>query len=74
VIPPGESFVGMEASKGNLGYYLISDGSTTSYRTRVRTPSFAHIQMVPFMSRGLMIPDLIAILAAVDFVLADVDR
>jgi NADH-quinone oxidoreductase subunit C/D len=74
VIPPGESFVGMESSKGNMGFYLISDGGTTSYRTRVRTPSFPHLQMVPFMSRGLMIPDLIAILAAVDFVLADVDR
>ncbi len=74
VIPPGESFFGVEATKGNNGYYLISDGGTTSYRTRIRAPSFPHIQMVPYVSRGLMVPDLIAILGSIDFVLADVDR
>jgi NADH-quinone oxidoreductase subunit C/D len=74
VIPAGEAFVGIEATKGNNGYYLISDGSIHSYRTRIRTPSFAHIQMVPLLSCGLMVPDLLAILGAVDFVLADVDR
>jgi NADH-quinone oxidoreductase subunit C/D len=74
VIPPGEAFFGVEATKGNNGYYLISDGSTTSYRTRIRTPSFAHMQMVPSISRGLMVADLLAILGSVDFVLADIDR
>jgi NADH-quinone oxidoreductase subunit C/D len=74
VIPPGEAFFGIEACKGNNGYYLISDGSTMSYRTRIRTPSFAHMQMVPKISRGLMIADLMAILGSVDFVLADIDR
>jgi len=74
VIPPGEAFVGIEATKGNNGYYLISDGSIHSYRTRIRTPSFPHIQMVPILSCGLMVPDLLAILGAVDFVMADVDR
>ncbi len=73
-IPPGEAFFGIEATKGNNGYYLISDGGTTSYRTRVRTPSFAHMQMVPKISRGLTVADLIAILGSVDFVLADIDR
>ncbi|MFA7095829.1 MAG: NADH-quinone oxidoreductase subunit C/D [Gammaproteobacteria bacterium] len=74
VIPPGEAAVGVEATKGNNTYYLISDGGTMSYRTRIRTPSFPHLQMIPLICRGLMVPDLIAILGSIDFVMADVDR
>jgi NADH-quinone oxidoreductase subunit C/D len=74
VIPPGEASMRTEDAKGNHSYYLVSDGSTSSYRTRIRTPSFPHIQMVPQMCRGMMIPDLTAILGSIDFVLADVDR
>jgi NADH-quinone oxidoreductase subunit C/D len=74
VIPPGEAFCGVEATKGNNGYYLISDGNTVSYRTRIRTPSFPHIQFVPTISTGYTIPDLMAILGSTDYVLSDVDR
>jgi len=74
VIPPGEALGAIEATKGNNGYYLVSDGGTTSYRTRIRAPSFAHMQVLPVMTRGFMIPDLIANLGSIDFVLADVDR
>jgi len=74
VIPPDEVTVSIEATKGINSYYLVSDGSGGSYRTRIRTPSFAHLQMIPAISNGFMVADLIAIIASIDFVMADVDR
>jgi NADH-quinone oxidoreductase subunit C/D len=74
VVPPGEALGVIDAVKGVTGYYLISDGGNGSYRTRIRTPSFAHMQMLPQLCRGLMIPDLLAILGSLDYVLSDVDR
>jgi NADH-quinone oxidoreductase subunit C/D len=74
VISPGECCTMVEATKGVNSYYLVSDGGTSSYRTRIRTPSFPHLQMIPLISRGFMIADLITILASIDFVMADVDR
>jgi NADH-quinone oxidoreductase subunit C/D len=74
VMPAGEVLGAIESSKGNNGYYLVSDGGVMSYRTRIRTPSFADLQMLPFICRGRLIPDLLAILGAMDYVLSDVDR
>ncbi len=74
VVPPGESTRMVEAPKGCNAYYLVSDGNTVSYRTRIRTPSFAHLQMIPLITRGYAIADLLATLGSIDFVLADVDR
>jgi NADH-quinone oxidoreductase subunit C/D len=74
VIPPGEAISAIESAKGNYGYYLISDGSTAAYRARIRTPSFPHLQMIPMISRGFLISDLLAILGSIDFVMGDVDR
>jgi len=74
VMPANESCQLIEATKGINSYYLTSDGSTMSYRTRIRTPSFAHLQQIPYVIKGAMIPDLIMMLATIDFVMADVDR
>jgi len=74
VIPEGEALGTIEAAKGNNGYFLVSDGGTISYRTRIRSPSFPHMQMLPALCRGRMVPDLFAVLGAMDYVLADVDR
>ena len=73
-IPPGEAMVPAESMRGATGYYAVSDGGTGAYRLHIRTPSFAHLQVLPQMTVGLGVPDLIAILGSIDFVMADVDR
>jgi NADH-quinone oxidoreductase subunit C/D len=74
VIPAGEAMSCIEATKGANSYYAISDGNTSPYRMRVRTPSFPHMQMVPYISKGYTVADLLSILGAMDYVLADIDR
>ncbi|PHX37629.1 NADH:ubiquinone oxidoreductase [Pseudomonas sp. NZIPFR-PS5] len=74
VMPANESFQMIEATKGINSYYLTSDGGTMSYRTRIRTPSYPHLQQIPSVIKGSMVADLIAYLGSIDFVMADVDR
>ena len=70
----GEVYVRTETPKGELGYYVVADGTTSPYRVKVRPPCFVNLSVLPAMCRGAMISDVIAILGSIDIVLGEVDR
>ncbi|WP_096203609.1 NADH dehydrogenase (quinone) subunit D [Candidatus Methanoperedens nitratireducens] len=72
--PVGEAYSRIEAPKGELGFYVVSDGTTKPYRVKIRSPSFCNLTAIPKMVVGLKIPDLIAAFGTIDVVLGDVDR
>ncbi len=69
-----EIYIRTESPRGELGFYIISDGSTTPYRVKARSPAFVNLSVLPEISRGAMIADLVAIVGSVDIVLGEVDR
>jgi NADH-quinone oxidoreductase subunit D len=72
--PVGEVYHSIEAPKGELGYFIVSDGSTQPYRVRVRPPSLVNLQALDVMCRGAMVADVIAVIGTLDIVLGEVDR
>lgn len=72
--PRGETYFAIESSKGELGAYLISDGSEYPWRVKLRSPSFVNLQMLPELLRGYKMSDVVAIIGSIDFVMGDVDR
>jgi NADH-quinone oxidoreductase subunit D len=72
--PVGEIYHSIEAPKGILGYYIVSDGTTQPYRVRIRPPSFVNLQALDKMVRGHLVADVVAIIGTLDIVLGEVDR
>ncbi|MFI5112597.1 MAG: NADH-quinone oxidoreductase subunit D, partial [Terriglobales bacterium] len=73
-VPPGEVYVATESPRGELGFYMVSDGTPKPYRVHVRAPSFANLQTLPKMCEGRLIADVVAAIGSIDIVLGDVDR
>jgi NADH-quinone oxidoreductase subunit D len=73
-VPEGEAYVETENPLGAMGYYVISKGDIGPFRLKIRTPSFNNISVVPWVLRGVYVPDIIAILASLYFILGDIDR
>ncbi len=72
--PKGEVFVRTESPKGELGFYIVSDGSAKPYRMHVRAPSFANLEALPLMTDGHFLSDVVAAIGSIDIVLGEVDR
>lgn len=72
--PAGEAYGRIESPKGELGFYLVSDGSTRPYRYKIRSPTFINLTVLPEIAKGHRIPDLVVILGSIDINLGEVDR
>ncbi len=73
-VPAGEVYQCIESPRGEIGYYIVSDGTSKPYRVHMRTPSFGNLQALPTLLKGILIADSIAALGSMDFVLGDTDR
>jgi NADH-quinone oxidoreductase subunit D len=72
--PKGSVYVATESPRGELGVFLESDGGPKPYRCHWRTPSFMNLQILPLISKGVLVADLVALIGTIDIVLGDVDR
>ena len=73
-VPPGEVYQAVESPRGEMGYYVVSDGTAKPYRVHMRGASFANLQLLPKMCEGRLIADVVAAIGSIDIVLGDVDR
>ncbi|HYD65349.1 NADH-quinone oxidoreductase subunit D [Azospirillum sp.] len=73
-VPAGETYTATEAPKGEFAVYLVADGTNKPYRCKIRSPGFAHLQGLDFMSKGHMLADAVANIASMDIVFGEIDR
>ena len=73
-VPPGEVYQTVESPRGEMGYYVVSDGTARPYRVKVRSPSFANLQALPKIAEGRLVADLIACIGSIDISLGEIDR
>jgi NADH-quinone oxidoreductase subunit D len=73
-VPKGEAYCSVESSKGELGFYIVSDGGSKPYRVKIRTPSFVNMESFSTMAQGRMMADIVAIIGSIDICLGEVDR
>jgi NADH-quinone oxidoreductase subunit D len=73
-VPPGEVYAPIESPRGEMGYYVISDGTAKPYRVHMRAPSYANMQALSKMCVGRLIADVVAAIGSIDIVLGEIDR
>jgi NADH-quinone oxidoreductase subunit D len=73
-VPAGEVFQGIECGHGQMGYYIVSDGTAKPYRVHMRYPSFPTLQALETMCKGRMLADVVAVIGSIDIVLGEIDR
>jgi NADH-quinone oxidoreductase subunit D len=73
-VPAGEVYQGIESPRGQMGYYVVSDGTAKPFRVHMRNPSFASLQAIETMSKGRLLADLVAVIGSLDIVLGEIDR
>ena len=73
-VPEGEVYMPIESPRGEMGYYVVSDGTAKPYRVHMRSPSFANLQSLRKMCEGRLIADVVAAIGSIDIVLGDCDR
>jgi NADH-quinone oxidoreductase subunit D len=74
VVPAGEIYAAVEAPKGEMGVYLVSNGTNKPYRCKIRAPGFVHLQALDFMSKNHMLADVVTMIGTQDIVFGEVDR
>jgi NADH-quinone oxidoreductase subunit D len=73
-VPAGEVYQAIESPRGEMGYYMVSDGTSKPYRVAVRSPSYGNLQALPKLAEGFLVADMIACIGSIDIVLGEIDR